>query len=128
MFYGGWVQFKKMENHEGSECAQIAYSGTIRGSSASESDNPNQMMEVTGGQLYGKQWFDPEVGHYTDASSEQNMTMKMTVPGLPAEAMAGGGIELKVKQKISRKMIRIEDINPASETESVPSEADASAE
>ncbi len=106
-------QFKKMENHEGSECAQIAYSGTIRGSSASESNDPGQMMEVTGGQLFGKQWFDPAIGHYTDASSEQNMTMKMMVPGLPAEAMAGGGIQLKVKQKISRKMIRIEDIDAA---------------
>lgn len=114
-------QFKKMENHEGSECAQIAYSGTIRGSAASEGNNPAQMMEVTGGQIFGKQWFDPAVGQYTDASSEQEMTMTMAVPGLPAEAMAGGGIQLDVKQKVSRKLIRIEDIEPAEPTEVAPS-------
>jgi len=105
-------QFKKMENHEGVECAQIVFSGTIRGKPNREEEEGemSQMMDITGGSTFGKQWFDPNLGQFTDSTLQQDMKMKMTVPGLPAEAMEGGGLTLDISLKLSRKLIRIESI------------------
>ena len=111
-------QFKKMENHEGAECAQIAFSGTIRGKPNKEAEGDiTQMMDITGGTTFGKQWYDPEVGQFTDSAVQQDMKMKVAVPGLPAEAMEGGGLSVEISQKISRKLLRIESIDAPKETE-----------
>jgi hypothetical protein len=111
-------QFKKMENHEGAECAQIAFSGTIRGRPNKEAEGETkQMMDITGGTTFGKQWYDPEIGQFTDSAVEQNMKMKVAVPGLPAEAMEGGGLTVEISQKVSRKLLRVESIGDPEPTE-----------
>ncbi|MBT5706504.1 MAG: hypothetical protein HOI66_09300 [Verrucomicrobia bacterium] len=114
-------QFKKMENHEGAECAQIAFSGTIRGRPNKEADGEmKQLMDITGGQTFGKQWYDPEVGQFTDSAIQQDLKMKVAVPGLPEEAMEGGGLTVEISQKISRKLLRVESISdPKPEEETV---------
>ena len=105
-------QFKKMEIHEGSECAQIAFSGTIKGKPSDiESNEFGQMMEITGGTIFGRQWYDPKTGQITDSSSEQKMKIKMSVPGIPAEALQEGGLILDVQQQLSRKLVRVESIS-----------------
>jgi hypothetical protein len=104
-------QFKKIENHEGVDCAQIAFSGTIRGKPNKEDEGGiGQMMHITGGSSYGKHWFDPNLGQFTDSSVQLDMKMKMTVPGLPAEAMQDGGLTVVISQKLRRKLIRVEPI------------------
>ena len=114
-------QFKKMELHEGSECAQIAFSGTIRGKPSDvESSEVGQMMEITGGNIFGRQWYDPEIGQICDSSSEQKMKIKMSVPGIPAEALQDGGLILDVQQQLSRKLVRVETISESTS----PSEAE----
>lgn len=111
-------QFKKMENHEGSECALIAFSGTLRGRPSKENTGEMaQMMNITGGSTFGKQWYDPNIGQFTDSAIQQEMKMKMTVPGLPAEAMQGGGLTVDISQKLSRKLIRIESIDSSESVE-----------
>ena len=113
-------QFKNLENHQDTECALMTFSGTVKGGSKAESEGMSQMMEITGGKTSGKMWYDPRVGQFIDASTEQDLKMRMAVPGIPAEAMQGGGLMLEVRQTMRRRLVRVDDIGASDETQSPP--------
>ena len=103
-------QFKRLEDHDGTQCAAIAFSGTVKGGKSAPSENGGmaQLMQITGGKTFGTLWYDPAQKQVTDSSVTQELQMSMSIPGLPAEAMQGGGLALQINQKYTRKLVNSE--------------------
>lgn len=110
-------QYKGKVEHQGKDAAHITFSGTITGKTSNDSSTPfSDLMKLTEGKVSGSHWYDFETGQVFDSTVDQTMMMKLEIPGLPAEAMSGGGMGIGFHQKYSRRLLRVETIgDPADE-------------
>ena len=107
----GTYTLKSVSDHEGVQCAEIQTDGTVSlnfdGAPGAAGDSPLAKlgMKVEGGTLKGTIWFDPKLGHTRDAQLDQEMTMTMKNP-----TDATATLTIPVKQKISAKLTKVEDV------------------
>ena len=105
-------QYKGKVEHRGQDAAHITFSGVITGKTSGDSSDPfSDMMKLSEGKVTGSHWYAFETGQVFDSSVDQTMTMKLEIPGLPAEAMPGGGMTIGFHQKYSRRLLRVESIS-----------------
>jgi Family of unknown function (DUF6263) len=91
--------FKDWEQHDGHECAHFEDTGEI--SVKSPSATMGAAVEIQKGKITGEEWFDPALGRITDANSDENMTLKIT--------MRQQTLTEQLNEKIRRKLL---DITP----------------
>jgi hypothetical protein len=101
-----------MTERDGVSCAEVLSKGKL------EMDiNPNVAgsegaetlkklgFAVDGGEVTGTAWFDPKLGITRELQLDQTMTAKMNNP-----ANAGETMLIPINQKITTKLIKVEDV------------------
>ncbi|MEA3187656.1 MAG: hypothetical protein QOD99_1486 [Chthoniobacter sp.] len=110
----GTYTFKGMVDHDGVRCAEIAndaqlamdLSGLGSGAAPDAAKAIQSLgMKLDNGTLTGTTWFDPALGMARDAALDQTLTMSMKNPTDP-----GKTIEIPMKQKITLKLTKVEDV------------------
>jgi hypothetical protein len=108
----GTYAFKGMADHGGVPCAEITNdaqlefdSGKATGGGGDGTSIQQLGMRFDKGRLSGTTWFDPKLGTARASEMVQEMTIKMANPANPGES-----IEMPMRQKISTKLVSVEDV------------------
>ena len=102
--------FKRWEEHMGRRCALLEFTGTISIEPGADEQPPGMKMSLKGGTVYGKTWYDPAIGMNIDLSSEQHMTMEMTMEIPGRRGMKEQKMTTNMTQRSINKLVRIEDM------------------
>lgn len=94
--FAGW------EQHDGHNCAVLAYSGDISSKASDDSGVKGIKMNIEKGTITGKHWFDPALGTTIGGDSGEDMTLNME--------MGGKETKSKMTQKITLKLLEVADI------------------
>lgn len=100
--------FKRWDQRNGKRLALLESVGTIAGQGEPGAGPTGMSMSIDGGTMRGQSWFDPERSQVVESIYDQDMTMRMTVPGSPRPGgPAPGGdrsITNRMIQRISVKL------------------------
>ena len=102
--------FKRWEEHMGRRCALLEFTGTISIKPGADEQPPGMKMSLMDGTTYGKTWYDPAIGMNIDSSSEQHMTMEMTMEIPGRRDMKEQKMTSNMTQRSINKLVRIEDM------------------
>ncbi len=102
--------FKRWEEHMGRRCALLEYTGTISIKKSADEQPLGMQMSLKDGTIYGKTWYDPAIGMTIDSSSEQHMTMEITMEMPGRRGMREQKMTSSMTQRGINKLIRIEDV------------------
>ena len=94
----------------GRRCALLEFTGTISIKPGADEQPPGMKMSLKGGTIYGKTWYDPAIGMNIDSSSEQHMTMEITMEMPGRRGMKEQKMTNIMTQHSINKLIRIEDV------------------
>jgi RNA polymerase sigma factor (sigma-70 family) len=89
--------FKDWEQRDGHKCAHLESTGDI--SIKSPSAVMGAVVAIQKGKITGEEWFDPELGRITDANSDEDMTLKIT--------MRQQILTEQLNEKIRRKLLEV---------------------
>ena len=94
----------------GRRCALLEYTGTISIKKSADEQPLGMQMSLKDGTIYGKTWYDPAIGMTIDSSSEQHMTMEITMEMPGRRGMREQKMTSSMTQRGINKLIRIEDV------------------
>lgn len=106
----GSYTLKSVGDHDGVRCAEIQMDGKvamdISGAKDDAASPVSQLgMKVTDGTIQGPVWFDLQLGFPRESQLVQEVTISMKNPADPSAT-----IEMPMKQNISMKLTKVEDV------------------
>ena len=69
--------------HGKRNCARMEFQGTFNSTPGANATPAGISMSITGGDITGVSWFDPELGITIDTIMNENMNLVMTMPVNP---------------------------------------------
>ena len=96
--------FQSWEMHGKRNCARIEFQGTVKSTPDANASPAGFSMTITGGDISGVSWFDPELGITIDTTMNENMNLVMTVPANPRGNRGAAGQMQNITNQMNQVM------------------------